>query len=404
MAEEKPAWQVVHERLKELAAERAAIDYEEATLLIAARRLAIWVHLGLGSLREYVERTLGHPSKSAAERLRVADVLDHCPRLGGALRDGSISWSAARELTRVADADTEQEWLAVASGRTVREVERLVSGHLPGDRPTDPVSDDARRHVIRLEVSGATLALFRDAQEKLVRETGGSVCDDDLVQLMARQVLGGPMDSGRSSYQVATFVCERCGRGWQNGRGELVAITPEEVATACCDAQHVGKVDGGAPAKASQEIPPAIRRQVVLRDHGKCVVPGCTNSVFVDVHHLDPRADGGGHDPDRLALLCSAHHRAVHAGRLVVEGSASKGLVFRHADGRPYGGRLAAALAAAAADAFLALKALGFKEKESRKAVDAVVPHVGEQATVQDIIKGGLAILCGHARAAAAQG
>ncbi|HKE15002.1 MAG TPA: hypothetical protein VKB80_09070, partial [Kofleriaceae bacterium] len=46
--------------------------------------------------------------------------------------------------------------------------------------------------------------------------------------------------------------------------------------------------------------------------------------------------DGGGHDPLNLAVACSIHHDLVHRGLIVVEGSAPD-LIFRHADGRPYG-------------------------------------------------------------------
>jgi hypothetical protein len=73
------------------------------------------------------------------------------------------------------------------------------------------------------------------------------------------------------------------------------------------------------------------------RDGGRCVVPGCRNSVFLDTHHLDLRSEGGDHDPDRLIVLCGAHHRAQHRGQLLIEGRVSTGLVFRHADGTLYG-------------------------------------------------------------------
>jgi hypothetical protein len=49
------------------------------------------------------------------------------------------------------------------------------------------------------------------------------------------------------------------------------------------------------------------------RDGGTCVVPGCRQGVFVDIHHLKPRADGGDHDPDMLAVLCAAHRRALRS-------------------------------------------------------------------------------------------
>src|SRR5688500_6317884 len=64
------------------------------------------------------------------------------------------------------------------------------------------------------------LATFRDAMAKLRRETGGKLDDDEALLLMARHILGGPKDAGRSSYQVAVTVCPDCSRARQHAGGE----------------------------------------------------------------------------------------------------------------------------------------------------------------------------------------
>jgi len=51
-----------------------------------------------------------------------------------------------------------------------------------------------------------------------------------------------------------------------------------------------------------------------------------------DVHHIWPRARGGGHGPGNLMLLCSTHHRLIHDGRMGVERAGGR-LVFRRAEG-----------------------------------------------------------------------
>jgi hypothetical protein len=109
------------------------------------------------------------------------------------------------------------------------------------------------------------------------------------------------------------------------------------------------------------------------RDHGHCVVEGCRNHRFLDVHHVVPRADGGQHDPDRMAVVCGAHHLALHRGTLVMQGAASTGFTFRHADGTPYGKALRPPTAEAAAQVFGALRHLGFNETRARALVDAVL-------------------------------
>jgi len=138
-------------------------------------------------------------------------------------------------------------------------------------------------------------------------------------------------------YQIAITRCPDCMRAWQDVAGHTIEISEAEVAQASCDAELLGRVDGDKPARVTKTIPPRTRRAVLRRDRGRCVVPGCRNARYVDVHHLVPRAAGGKHTPTTLAALCSAHHKAAHDGRLRIDGIAPGKLRFVHADGRPYG-------------------------------------------------------------------
>jgi hypothetical protein len=108
------------------------------------------------------------------------------------------------------------------------------------------------------------------------------------------------------------------------------------------------------------------------RHHGHCAVPGCRNHRFLDVHHVVARAEGGGHDADGLLPLCGSHHQAVHAGRLVIEGSASSGFRFAHADGTAYGGRPRPGDVEMAVQVMGALEHLGFGASRARALVDEV--------------------------------
>ena len=60
------------------------------------------------------------------------------------------------------------------------------------------------------------------------------------------------------------------------------------------------------------------RRALAARDRG-CIIPGCgAQATWCDAHHIVHWADGGPTDLHNLALLCGAHHSAVHAGRWTV--------------------------------------------------------------------------------------
>jgi hypothetical protein len=405
-------WRAAHEALTRLARQRAGLDFEEGTWLLAAQRAGVHARLGYGSFFEYIERLFGYSPRLTHDKLRVAAALEGLPQLAQALREGAATWSSMRELTRVATPETERAWLGAASGQTAHQVERLVSGRRAGDLPGAPKTAGAERHVLRFEVSGEVLATFREALTKLRREANGSLDDDAALLLMARHVLGGPVDEGRASYQVAITVCEACQRATQTGRGEAVEVTAEVAAMARCDAQilpragvgqaehaHMGQAE--LSHKATQTVPPAARRAVLRRDQRRCQVPGCRHATFVDVHHIQPREEGGGHEPENLLTLCSAHHRACHRAALSIEGRAPAALRFRHADGTEYGAALSPNGADVQLRAFQGLRALGFGEREARLALRQSTTHMGENAQLEQVLRHAVGLLTARALAKA---
>ncbi len=168
------------------------------------------------------------------------------------------------------------------------------------------------------------------------------------------------------------------------------------------------------------DIPRRVRRVVERRDRGRCTVPGCRASRHLEMHHVTPRARGGLHVPSCLTLLCDGHHRAVHAGTLVISGDAPD-LRFTHADGRPYGAdvpdvpdvpRVDAATARAQgtrgegvatrsadaapaddtrfSDARRALRTMGFSAAETTRALDEARAHVGGTTPLAAVIRAAL--------------
>jgi hypothetical protein len=204
-------WALAHQALSKLQRKRAALDAEEGIWLLRAFRAATHVYFGYASFGEYIERLFGQSRRATEEKLRVAGALEELPELAEGLRSGRLNWSAVRELSRVAVRETEREWIAAVRGMTAREVEQMVSGRAPGDRPTDRPRPDFLRHVLRLEVGAETLATFREAIRVLQKRSNHRLDDDAALLLMAREVLGGPSDAGRASYQVAVTQCEHCG-------------------------------------------------------------------------------------------------------------------------------------------------------------------------------------------------
>jgi hypothetical protein len=311
-----------------------------------------------------------------------------------------------REISRVAVPVTQDEWVAAATGKTVRQVEEMVSGRKTGDRPGDPADDGAKRHGLRLEISADAMAAFRDARRRIELEVGHSLDDDALIRQLAHQALAGPSDPGRAAYQIAMTVCAECGQGTRDGAGQTFAVTEAEVGAARCDAQTIDMTRvGETPPPAEPEIPPRIRRLVWRRDHGRCQVPGCRSARFLEVHHIVPRECGGGHEPSNLIVMCGAHHTLIHRSVIRLEGTAPDRLVVTHSDGRPYGQlRNAPAKRASAenngrrsteptieADVLEGLRRMGVPTGDARRAVEEAA---GDGAgSLEDLLRGALGVL-----------
>ena len=380
-------WQEADAQLGFLARGRHQLDHETGRALVRALRSRAHEHLGFGSFAEYVERRFGFRPRYTRERLRVALALEDLPLIDEALQEGSITWSAAREITRVADEACEAAWLACATQLAPRDLETRVARHVRGEAPTDPPHPDTRRHVLRFEVSGHVYALWREVEAKLREEHGEDMDPDETFALVARRILEGPGDEGRASYQIAVATCPECRETTQVGRGEAVRLDATDAEMTECDAQRIDE-----KGHAHQDIPPAVRRQVLRRDGGRCAVPGCRNSLWLDIHHIVLRAEGGDHDPDNLITLCGTHHRAQHRGSLIISGCVSAGVTYQHANGSAYGTVGDPVLAGMARDVFQILRKWGVSERDAKRAV-AAATHVGRPMTLEEAVRLALAEL-----------
>jgi hypothetical protein len=335
-------WARVDQKLRGIAARRAALDAEEARLLRYAEEVKLWRAYGFGSLLEYMERAMGYAPHTAAERLRVARAIAELPLVEEALEQGELAHSAVRELSRVAVPETEGEWLEAARGKSLREIEAMVSGHKPGDRPDDKTEPRLHRRTITLEVSPETYDIWRKLHALAAEEHGQRLSDDELIQSVFRRAYGGSVGSGSDSddggdhgdkagspaYKLAIKQCPDCKRVWQFSGGRDIEVDPAVAECAACDAVDLGSLDAEAPARATTTVTPRKREQVLARDGYCCVVPGCRRNVGLDVHHVEYQSRGGGHDLRNTLCICDLHHRAVHCGKLVISGTAPDHLTF----------------------------------------------------------------------------
>jgi len=197
----------------------------------------------------------------------------------------------------------------VAKVSTSRELETQVkTARASGERSPTPDLFEERSaaaarvvQTVGLKFSPEQLAQFEILMEAL-RKQGLKGSREEV--LLAALDMKANYPRGQSApKQIVLYRCEDCGKtGVQTSRGML-----EVDSVADCDAQILGQ-DG----INRSTIPPGKRKRVLARDHHRCTSPGCGNTRFLEVHHIKPKAKGGGNDEANLTTLCSACHRLLH--------------------------------------------------------------------------------------------
>jgi hypothetical protein len=117
--------------------------------------------------------------------------------------------------------------------------------------------------------------------------------------------------------RIIAHRCPSCERAWTETPSGPLELDRRDREALESDAETIaGDDSAGTPGHISRTIPPATRRAVLIRDRGRCQVPGCRCKQHLALHHILFRSQGGSHHPDNLVTLCWAHHDMLHRGVL----------------------------------------------------------------------------------------
>ena len=270
---------------------------------------------------EYMDRELHWGTHAANERLRVARELVALPLIADTFQRGELCFSAVRELTRVATSENEHEFLTKAQGRTVRDVERMVAGLRRGDSPeADPDPKLIKKKIV-LEVSAEVWARYRRTRTEREKAYGHRLDDSEFLDWLLRDAATpAPGEVTKPAVQVAVTVCKSCKTNFVAAGGQHVPIDDTTAEWLTCDSVFIGDLESNDLEKPKSHIPDSIRRKVMHRDGYACIVPGCTATRNLDVHHFEHRQHGGKHTVENCGTICGGHHQQNHRGRLEITG------------------------------------------------------------------------------------
>ena len=101
-------------------------DWRFIKLIAAMERTRGWQEGGYCNLGNWLDHRCGLGPCAARERIRIGRALAKLPRIDEAFRDGVISYSKVRAITRVATPETDAMLLAIAEGSSAAHLESLV--------------------------------------------------------------------------------------------------------------------------------------------------------------------------------------------------------------------------------------------------------------------------------------
>ncbi len=297
----------------------------------------LFKELGYSSVYQYAAVELEFSKTRTGNFLQLARKLEGLPRLKQEMETGTIGYTKALELLKVANGANENQWVETAKEKSRQELRQVVEkarSQALRKRKANPAQVElpvaaevdappvALTHRVTFELAGEQLAMYEALVEKAHKLGGvpaGSARADMLMAAMAalveeaaaaQQASSGSATvpaRGGPAVQIHVHHCPECAKAAvQTSKGEVV-LTPQELGRLSDDARIALP---GQPNRHT--IAPGTRRRVLARDQHRCQAPGCGSTRFLEVHHIVPRGQGGSNAEENLKTLCWACHRRVH--------------------------------------------------------------------------------------------
>jgi hypothetical protein len=310
-----------------------------------------WSDSATQSCAHWLNWKCGMAMGAAREKVRVARALENLPKVSAAMACGRLSYSKAREITRVALPETEDYLLMIAEHGTAQHVEKLVRAYRRCQE-AEELSREARQQqtrcvsfrydddgslILHCRLPGEAGARVKKALDLALEDVPAGTSREpvpfsarraDALALVAESFLahGAIEAAGAERHQIVVHVAAETLRDRAAGCCEFEhgpSMAAETARRLACDASVVALIenDDGEPlnvGRKTRTISAPLRRVLNARDKG-CRFPGCANSRYLDAHHVEHWANGGETKPSNLVSLCRFHHRAVHEGGIRIE-------------------------------------------------------------------------------------
>jgi hypothetical protein len=346
-----------------------------------------WHEQGALSCAHWLAWRVGWDTATAREKVRVARALGKLPLIDEAFSCACLSYAKVRALTRVATPQNEGQLLELAMMATAAQLERICRGcravldseneeeaprpeqrcvhqhRLPGgmvmlELVLEPDEADlVLRAIERAQEEPAAAAAPGEPAVDAPREEPPAAAAgvpagaesgrwpsraDGAVRVAESYLSGHPVTgNGGERFQVMVHLGQEALAAdgqWAATLEDGSRLSAETLRRVACDCGLVavggdGEGENLNIGRRSRSIPPALRRALMVRDHG-CAFPGCSHTRFLHAHHIEHWLHGGETSLENTVLACSHHHHLLHEGGWTISRDADGSFVFHSPSGR----------------------------------------------------------------------
>jgi hypothetical protein len=341
----------IEDRLRAVCGHLNVLNAQLVELTAEALATGSWQGWGVKSLAHWLTWQAGIAPHRAAEVVRLAEARTSHPAVMSTFAAGALSVDQAAMATK-APAYLDEEFAELATSATVSQLKVMVRAARPAPPTPSPSApepeetfaswfDDEGRFHLRGELDAdhgrIVDAALTEARDALFRDGQTDVTWAGAIVEMAQRSLDGAPPERRERFRANWFIdpAEPVPARWTDG----LAVPDWLRDQLLCDCTVRPTFTAGAKpisvGRAQHQVPERTRRIIEQRDR-KCRVPWCTQTRWLQVHHLVHDEHEGPTDTWNLIAICPADHRRHHRGQLGITGNADDpdGLTFTDARGR----------------------------------------------------------------------
>jgi hypothetical protein len=297
------------ERCATAALVRALAELDERRLYLAE---------GFSSLFSYCTQVLHLSEHAAYGRIEAARCARKLPSVVGLLEEGAVTLTA---ITLLAPHLTEENHIRVldlARDKSKREVECIVAELRPAPDVPAMIRRLPTAQIADATTPSSVAAEAPSAKTEHHARVAAPAVHRPIIAPLAPERFRVQVTVSRDTHDKLRRAQDLLRHAIPNGDPAEIIDRALSLLVERLERDKCASTPAPRPARSteavtgSRHIPAAIRREVWMRDDGRCAFVGsrgrCGERGFLEFHHVVPFAAGGAADAENIELRCRAHN------------------------------------------------------------------------------------------------